>query len=38
VTAKWRKVATANGIKPNEIERMESAFEHADLRMSVGRA
>jgi serine/threonine-protein kinase HipA len=31
---KWRKAATANGLKPREIERMESAFEHTDLRAS----
>jgi serine/threonine-protein kinase HipA len=30
-TAKWRRVATAQGARMAEIQRMESAFEHADL-------
>ena len=30
-TAKWREVAAACSVRPNEIRRMESAFEHADL-------
>jgi hypothetical protein len=35
--ARWREVAAKNGIKPNQIDRMESAFEHDDLRAAVGR-
>jgi serine/threonine-protein kinase HipA len=30
--ARWREVAAKNGINPNQIDRMESAFEHDDLR------
>jgi serine/threonine-protein kinase HipA len=30
-TAKWRDIATAQGARNAEIQRMESAFEHADL-------
>jgi len=32
---KWPKAAAAKGLNPREIERMESAFEHNDLRASV---
>ena len=27
----WREVAAARGLTPNQIDRMASAFEHADL-------
>jgi serine/threonine-protein kinase HipA len=36
--AGWREAAAKNGIKPNQIERMASAFEHDDLRAAIGRA
>jgi serine/threonine-protein kinase HipA len=38
VTAQWRKFAAKHGLKTGEIERMESAFEHDDLRRSRGEA
>ncbi|HEU0082687.1 MAG TPA: HipA domain-containing protein, partial [Bradyrhizobium sp.] len=34
-TAKWRQVAMTLGARKAEIQRMESAFEHADLRKSL---
>lgn len=34
-TKKWRRVATEMGIAANEIERMASAFEHADLKAAL---
>ena len=39
-TVKWRAVAASVSIKPSEIERMETAFEHEELRLAtdVGRA
>jgi serine/threonine-protein kinase HipA len=30
--ARWREVATAIGIRPTEIDRMASAFDHNDLK------
>ena len=36
--ATWRDAAGRSGIKPTQIERMESAFEHEDLRQAVGSA
>jgi serine/threonine-protein kinase HipA len=35
VTAKWREVARAASASPAEIRRMESAFEHDDLRKAL---
>ena len=35
VTATWRNVAAALGASPSEIRRMESAFEHDDLRRAL---
>jgi len=39
-TLQWRAVAASVSIKPSEIERMETAFEHDELRLAtdVGRA
>ncbi len=34
-TAKWRDIATALGARKGEIQRMESAFEHTDLKKAV---
>lgn len=34
-TAGWRREAEAIGVRPAEIRRMESAFEHADLRRAL---
>ena len=34
-TASWRQVAEAKGARPAEIRRMESAFEHDDLRRAL---
>jgi serine/threonine-protein kinase HipA len=34
-TSKWRDVAVACEVRPNEIRRMESAFEHADLKRAM---
>ena len=31
----WRTTAERNGLTPVQIDRMESAFEHADLRQAV---
>jgi serine/threonine-protein kinase HipA len=31
----WRQMAERNGLTPAQIERMESAFEHADLEKAV---
>lgn len=33
----WREVATQNGLKRDQIDRMESAFEHDDLRRALGQ-
>jgi serine/threonine-protein kinase HipA len=33
IVKNWRKIAANNGIKPVEIERMASAFEHDELEM-----
>jgi serine/threonine-protein kinase HipA len=38
VTARWRQFATKNGLKSREMDRMESAFEHDDLRRSIGKS
>ncbi|MEA2883961.1 MAG: serine/threonine-protein kinase HipA [Bradyrhizobium sp.] len=35
-TAQWREVAMSLGARKAEIQRMESAFEHSDLRKSLG--
>lgn len=35
VTQTWRQVAEAMGIRGNEINRMASAFEHADLKQAL---
>lgn len=34
-TARWRGVAAALGISPSEIDRMETAFEHDELRLAL---
>jgi serine/threonine-protein kinase HipA len=34
--ARWRSVAARQGLAPRAIERMESAFEHDDLRAARG--
>jgi len=34
-TATWREVAVALGARKNEIQRMESAFEHSDLKKAL---
>jgi serine/threonine-protein kinase HipA len=34
-TATWREVAAALGARKNEIQRMESAFEHSDLKKAL---
>ncbi|MDB5480213.1 MAG: HipA domain protein [Caulobacteraceae bacterium] len=34
-TAGWRRTAEAVGVRPAEIRRMESAFEHADLQRAL---
>ena len=31
VVATWREVAAQHGLNPNQIDRVASAFEHADL-------
>lgn len=31
----WRATATSLGIRPREIERMQSAFEHTDLKLAL---
>jgi serine/threonine-protein kinase HipA len=33
----WRKAAASVGLKPTEIQRMSSAFEHADLKQATGK-
>jgi len=35
--AAWRKVAARHGLGKEEIERMESAFEHDDLKKALGK-
>jgi len=35
---RWRRTAKARGVSANEIERMASAFEHADLKKAVSEA
>jgi serine/threonine-protein kinase HipA len=35
VTKDWRKVAASVGVKPSEVNRMESAFEHGDLKQAL---
>jgi serine/threonine-protein kinase HipA len=34
--ARWRDEAAALGIRPSEVERMSSAFEHSDLEAALG--
>jgi serine/threonine-protein kinase HipA len=34
-TAKWREAAAALGARKSEIQRMESAFEHSDLKKAL---
>jgi serine/threonine-protein kinase HipA len=34
-TANWREAATAMGARRSEIQRMESAFEHRDLKKAL---
>ena len=34
-TVKWRAVAASVGIRPSEIDRMETAFEHDELRLAL---
>lgn len=36
VVKTWRKAGAAAGLKPRELERMESAFEHEDLAAALG--
>ena len=36
VTATWRETARAVGVRPMEISRMASAFEHNDLKQALG--
>jgi serine/threonine-protein kinase HipA len=35
VTSSWREVAATLGVKPSEIERMSTAFEHDELRIAL---
>ncbi|QQP88886.1 hypothetical protein IGS68_23195 [Skermanella sp. TT6] len=34
-TSRWRTVAASLGVKPSEIDRMETAFEHGELRLAL---
>jgi serine/threonine-protein kinase HipA len=38
VVARWREEAAKKGLKPSDINRMESAFEHDDLRSALAMA
>jgi serine/threonine-protein kinase HipA len=35
-TSRWRTVAAALCVKPSEVDRMETAFEHDDLQLALG--
>ena len=37
VTATWRDVAVSYDVRQEEIRRMESAFEHRDLKQALAR-
>ena len=34
-TSQWRAVAASLGVKPSEIDRMETAFEHDELQVAL---